>query len=147
MKKITPIIVLITLALSSCIVSNSKFFAETQIATDSTYGYTDTNPIRIKNGDLNYSINSSYYYISRLRTIDDKPFELVGKKSVLNPKYEKPAIQMVNRYTGQPINGNAMLLDKYYLLPKNSQDTVIIFINPYEKGIVQIPVGLKYEKE
>ena len=54
---------------------------------------------------------------------------------------------MVNRYTGLPINGNAMLIDKYYLLAQISQNTVTLFINPYEKGIVQVPVGLKYEKE
>lgn len=53
---------------------------------------------------------------------------------------------MYNRYTGEPLNGGGMILDQYNLKPENAPDTVIkIYINPYEKGIVLIPVGLKFE--
>ena len=146
MRRYILLIIIILTALSSCIVSNPKYFLEIQPTKDSLYGYTAQNPVKIKNGDLQYSINSSYYFISKLRTTDGSKLELIGRQSIMNPN-KKPAIQMVNRYTGQPINGNAMLLDEYVLIPENGNDTIKIYINPYEKDIINIPAGLQFVKE
>ena len=113
---------------------------------DEDYGYISTQPVEIKNGPLESSINSSYYFISRLRTEDGESMKLIGRSSVRNPHYKSTGLN--NRYTGQPIGGDGMFLDRYVLTPANNpNDTIIIFINPYKKGEIKIPKGLKFEKE
>jgi hypothetical protein len=138
----------ITIFLTGCAISNSKFFNSIELSTDPTYGFTSKNPVTIKNTDLVNSINSCYYYLSRLRTIHDNKLLLIQRYSVRNPFYKKPAIQFQNRYTGRPLNsGKGPLLDLYIMKPENEMDTIKIFINPYLKGPVKIPAGLKFDKE
>ena len=139
---------LIGLLLTGCVVSNPKFFSTIGPTSDSSYGYTINNPVAIKNLDLNNSIGSSSYYISRLRTEKGNKFQLIIRYSVGNPNYKKPAIALQNRFTGEPLSyGTGPLLDLYILKAENETDTVKIYINPYYKGAVKIPVGLKFEKE
>ena len=146
--KINTLSVLLGLLLVGCVASNQKFFSEIESATDETYGYTAENPVTIKNADLNHSIGSSYYFISRLRTENGNQLELINRYSVDNPNYEKPAIALQNRYTGESLNsGTGPLLDLYILKPENEPDTIELYINPYVKGTVKVPVGLTFEKE
>jgi len=134
--------------MTGCVVSNPKFFSTIEPTTDISYGYTAENPITIKNADLNNSIGSSYYFLSRLRTDNGSKLELVQRFSVKNPNYKKPAVPMQNRYTGEPLNyGTGPMLDLYILKAENESDTIKIYINPYSKGIVKIPNGLKFERE
>lgn len=131
---------------TSCVVQNPKYFSSVEPAQNEDYGYTSTEPVEIKNGPLESSIHSSYYFMSRLRTEEGENLNLVGRSSVRNPNYQSTGLN--NRYTGQPIGGGGMLLDRYVLtLANNPSDTIIIFINPYKKGKVKIPKGLKFEKE
>ena len=134
--------------LTSCVTSNPKFFANVQKAEDLSYGYTAENPVTIKNADLGNSINSSYYYLSRLRTEKGNKLQLIMRYSVGNPSYKEPVIPMTNRYTGMPLNqGKGPLLDLYILKPENENDTIKLYINPYLKGEIKIPSGLLFEKE
>ena len=140
------ILFLIPNLIISCAVNNAKFFSSIEQSTDPTHGYSADNPITIKNADLGKSINSCYYYLSRLRTSDDKKFLLIQRYSVDNPNFKKPALDLQNRYSGQPLNyGTGPLLDLYILKPENNQDTVRIYINPYLKGPIRIPSGLNFE--
>jgi hypothetical protein len=125
------LIISVAILLKSCIVSNPKFFAETLQTDDPSYGYEPENPITIKNADLNNSIGSSYYYLSRLRTENGNKLELIQRYSVDNPNYKRPAVPLTNRYTGQPLNyGTGPLLDYYILIPENEKDTIKLYINP-----------------
>jgi len=134
--------------MTGCVVSNPKLFSTIESTTDLSYGYTAENPITIKNADLNNSISSSYYYLSRLRTENGSKLELIQRFSVGNPNYKKPAVPVQNRFTGEPLNyGTGPLLDLYILKPEHESDTLKIYINPYSKGIIKIPNGLKFEKE
>jgi hypothetical protein len=134
--------------LTGCAVNNSKFFTLIEPSSDPTYGFTAENPVTIKNADLGNSINSCYYYLSRLRTQNDNKLLLIQRFSVGNPNYKKPAIPLQNRFTGQQLNyGTGPLLDLYIMRPENEMDTVKIYINPYLKGPIKIPVGFKFEKE
>lgn len=127
------------LLVSSCVVSNQKFFTEIKPSDNKLYGYTAENPIKIKNGDEHNSIKSSYYFLSRLRTADGRGFKLIYQAAVDNPNCYGAIF--TNRFAG-------MILDKYCLIPKEGeQDTVILFINPFVKGDIKIPMGLKFEKE
>ena len=146
--KLLNLFIGISLILTSCAVSNPKFFANVTSTEDPSYGYTAENPITIKNADLNNSIGSAYYYLSKLRTEKGNKLQLVQRYSVDNPNYKEPAVPMTNRYTGQPLSyGTGPILDFYILVPENETDTVKIYINPYQKGEVKVPVGLKFEIE
>lgn len=139
---------LIGLLLTGCAVSNPKYFSMIESTSDLSYGYTAENPVAIKNADLNNSIGSSYYYLSRLRTNKGNKLQLIQRSSVDNPNYEKPKFALLNRYTGVPLSyGSGPILDLYILRPENEPDTIKIYINPYVKGIVKIPSGLKFDKE
>lgn len=139
---------LVGLFLTGCAVNNPKFFSKIESTTDLSYGYTAENPVAIKNADLNNSISSSYYYLSRLRSQKGNNLKLVQRFSVENPNYKKPVIALNNRFTGKPVSyGTGPILDLYILCPENEIDTINIYINPYLKGIVKIPSGLKFEKE
>jgi len=129
-------------------VSNPKFFPAVDSTTDLSYGYSAENPVVIKNADLNNSIGSSYYYLSRVRTDEGNKLKLIQRYSVENPKYRKPGITLRNMYTGVPLSYvPGPLLDCYILKAENESDTISIYINPYLKGIVKVPNGLKFEKE
>jgi hypothetical protein len=135
------------LFLTGCAVSNPKFFTSVLPTTDTTYGYTAQNPVTIKNADLQNSIGSSYYFLSRLRTENGNKLQLIQRYSVNNPNYNQPAVQLQNRYTGMPLNyGSGPLLDLYILKAENETDTIKIYINPYFKGDVKIPAGLRFEQ-
>jgi hypothetical protein len=139
---------LIGLLLTGCAVNNPKFFSKIESTTDLSYGYTAENPVAMKNADLNNSIGSSYYYLSRLRSEKGNKLKSVQRFSVENPNYKKPAIALQNRYTGEPMSyGTGPILDLYILSPESEKDTIKIYINPYLKGIVKIPSGLKFVKE
>ena len=145
-KQIGTIFAVILLV--SCTISNPKFFAKVQKAEDISYGYTAENPITIKNANLGSSINSSYYYLSRLRTENGNRLQLIMRYSLENQYYKEPLIPVYNRYTGKQLNlGKGPILDLYILKPVNENDTIRIYINPYLKGEVKIPYGLEFEKE
>ena len=146
--KITTLALLLGILLAGCVASNQSFFSTIAAATDESYGYTAGNPVTIKNADLNNSIGASYYYLSRLRTENGNRLKLIHRLSVDNPKYKQPAVAVQNRYTGQSLNnGKGPFLDLYILKPENEADTIKLYINPYAKGLVKVPVGLKFEKE
>ena len=134
--------------LSACAVRNPKFFSKISQTEDETYGYTKENPVAIKNSGLGQSIESSYYYLSRLRTEKGNKLKLIVRYSVDNPNFKKPLLPMTDRYTGRQLNyGNGPLLDLYILKPENESDTIRIYINPYLKGKISVPHGLKFESE
>jgi hypothetical protein len=146
-SKIISFLIISGLLITGCVVKNPKFFSSIASTNDMTYGYTAENPVTIKNADLNNSIGSSYYYLSRLRTEKGNKLQLIQRLSVENPVYLKPA-PLQNRYSGQPLSyGTGPLLDLYILKPEYEADTIKIYINPYVKGAVKIPFGLKFEKE
>ena len=139
---------LMSIVITSCVVSNEKYFRTVSEADRKSYGYDFRDPIKIKNGSLTSSINSSNYFLSKLKTDKGEPLKIVGRSSVINPNYKGSPIGLYNRNTGMPIGGGGMILDEYHLLPRdNSVDTIKIYLNPYEKGEVKIPMGLKFIKD
>lgn len=121
-----------------------KDFTKLLNSTDSSYGYTAKNPLKLKKGNQGKSITNSYNFLSGLRTQDNQTLTLLFRATTGNPNYKEPAIKINNRYTGMPINGKLGLLDKYVFLTLNTKDTVTIFIDIYNKGTLLLPIGLKY---
>lgn len=115
-----------------------KAFSKLSVATDSTYGYVDTNPVKLKKGGREKSILQEMNYLSGLSTSDKQPLVLLHRTSVLDPGYKEPLLKDLSSQRGG-------LLDKYVFLTANTKDTITLFIDIYSKGPVSLPVGLTYE--
>ena len=136
-----------TLIFFSTIVYGQKGFSKLKSSTDSTFGYTNLNPLKLKKGNQGKSIDNSYTFLSGLKTIDNQTLTLLFRSTTKNPTYKEPSIRINNRFTGMPISGKLGLLDKYVFLTSNRKDTVTLFVDIYNKGDLFLPVGLKYEQK
>ena len=139
--------ILATLIFFSTAVYGQKGFSKLTISTDSTFGYTNLNPLRLKKGNQSKSIDNSFTFLSGLKTTDNQPLTLLFRGTTKNPTYKEPSIKINNRFTGMPISGKLGLLDKYVFLTSNTKDTITLFVDIYNKGDLFIPVGLKYEQK
>jgi hypothetical protein len=136
------------LFLTGCAVNNQKFFKNLETSSDSTYGYTLGNPIKIRNFDFQNSINSSHYYIEHLLSKEKKKLKVISRKAISNPEFKEPLFKnLIWTDSGNPVfNGKGPYIDLYTLLAGNEKDTVKIYVNSYVKSKVKIPVGLYFDK-
>ncbi len=115
------------------------------VSTDSTYGYSSANPLKLKKGDLTKSLENSFGFLKGLKTQDGQSLDYYARSSIHDPSYKDPIIKLSNRVTGAPITGKGGILDNYIFVTSISKDTIRIFVDVYHKGDLKIPVGLKYE--
>ena len=97
-------------------------FSKIPKATDSTYGYTDTNPLKMKKGNPGRSIGYAYDFLSGLATPDDKDLKFVQRYAVENPKNKKVKSELNHRQ-----------LDKYIFVTHQKKDTLTIYVDIYRK--------------
>ena len=121
-------------------------FSDLPTATDSSYGYTPKNPLRLKKGNQEKSMAYSYSFISGLKTLDSQTLTLLFRATVADPNYNQAALHLNNRFTGLPANGKLGVLDKYVFVTTITKDTIQLFVDVYNKGALMLPTGLKYEK-
>lgn len=134
-------VTIVTVLLTTAIVRQSyaqKAFLKLSAATDSTYGYASTNPIKLKNGNVERSILEEMNYLSGLTTAGKEHLMLVKRSTVLSPGYEPPLLK-------DHFSTRSGLLDKYVFLTANTNDTITLFIDIHNRGDVMLPVGLTYE--
>jgi hypothetical protein len=122
-----------------------KDFSRLTQSADSTYGYTENNPLRMKKGSLGKSIGYSYDFLHGLKTSDNQKLKFLQRTTVENPGTRPSKTALTNRYTGSRLSGDGGELDKYLFLTVGRKDTVIIFVDIYKRGDLKIPVGLKFE--
>jgi hypothetical protein len=138
-------ILIVTFLISTIVSYGQKDFTKLIPSTDSSYGYTAQNPLKHKKGNQGKSITNSYSFLSGLKTQDNQTLTLLFRATANNPSYKEPAIKINDRQTGMPISGKLGLLDKYVFLTSNTKDTVILYVDIYNKGTLLLPIGLKYE--
>ena len=138
---------LATLIFSVTTVYGQKDFSKLTTSTDSTFGYTNLNPLKLKKGNQGKSIDNSYKFLAGLKTLDNQTLTLLFRATTGNPSHKEPAIRINNRFNGMPISGKLGLLDKYVFLTSNTKDTITLFVDIYNKGDLFLPVGLKYEQK
>jgi len=119
-------------------------FSKLSVSTDSTYGRRPTNPIKLRKGEMGRSIAYSVAYLSGLRTPDNQTLQRIARITVTDPAYHKPAIGLTVRATGLPASGKLGLLDKYVFLTSVKRDTLILYVDIYNRGNLALPVGFKY---
>lgn len=144
--KISPGILIVTLLISAKTSYGQKDFLSLPASTDSLYGYTARNPLKLKKGNQEKSIANANIFLSGLTTQDGQLLGLLFRATTSNPTYKEPAIKINNRYTGMPLNGKTGILDKYVFLTSNTKDTVTLYVDIYSKGELLLPIGLKYEQ-
>lgn len=124
-----------------------KDFSKLETSTDSTYGYSVQNPLKLKRGNQGKSIINSEKFLSGLKTDDNQSLIYLSRATVGDPGYKEPKIRLYNRYTGVPISGKLGLLDRYVFLTSDSKDTIRLFVDVYNKGTLMLPIGLKYAQK
>ena len=115
-------------------VVTNNVFVITSFSNDKKYGY-----------DMDYPINI-LYGSTRSETINQERF----LNALAGPKGEEITYTKLERCCPFPSKNSEMgagLLDAYEIKWKGQQKPVILYINIYEKGIVQVPVGFTLKKK
>lgn len=123
---------------------SQKEFAALQNATDSTFGYTPQNPLPLKNGNQQKSIRYASTFLRGLRTSDNQTLGFYYRSSMDNPNSKGSRLRIRDR-SGMPLNGKLDILDKYAFVTSTTKDTIILYVDIYNKGALMIPVGLKFD--
>lgn len=124
--------------------SRCQNFFDLKEALDSTYGYSNQNPIKIRVGNQNKSLEYSIRFLQQLMTADGQNLLFFWRGSVSDPNYKQPLLR--NRFTGMPLNGKLGILDKYIFITETKKDTIILYIDVYNRGKLQIPQRLKLKQ-
>jgi hypothetical protein len=66
-----------------------KEFLNLQTSADSSYGYAAQNPLRLKKGNQQKSMEYSYNFLGGLRTQDGQRFKLLYTATTDNPNYKE----------------------------------------------------------
>jgi hypothetical protein len=150
MKKIVPFLVLLLLV-TSCISTkstlknvndnaptprllNNDTFVITEYSKDKKYGYNKDYPINI------------YYAGTQNETINQQRFF----NALAGPKGEKITFTKLESCCPFPTKRSEMgagLLDVYEVRWEGQQNTVKLYLNIYEKGVLMVPVGLTLKKK
>ncbi len=128
MKKISTILLISLLVISCTTIKNVDSKNQKNVSTDNTYGYTEKNPIKVggvENGPLN---------------------ELKYLKSLTGPNGEK--VTYVRRgscceFSTKKSPFGTGLLDIYSITYEGKEDSVMLYLNMYEKSTLKAPVGFK----
>ena len=133
----------IFLSITFSIIVNLSFgqnFSKLKQSTDSSYGYSDNNPLKLRKGDPVGGISNSKKFLQGLRTEDGQELTIVSRGGVNDPNYkEKPGGIAANL-------GDGGVLDKYELITSVTKTKIILYVDIYHKGGLMIPIGLKYVK-
>lgn len=136
------------LSLFFCLVSLTqtafaqKDFSKLPVSADSSYGYTKTNPLPLKKGDMGKSISRTYAFLAGLKTSDQQDLQIINRYSTQKPDFKPSSIRLRN---GLPLNGNLGILDVYTLVSSVTKDTLMLYVDIYEKGTLMVPKGLVYQ--
>jgi hypothetical protein len=141
MKKILPL--LLVLLVSGCsqtkkvaTVSNSdnQSFVIKEISTDKTYAFTANNPVEVGGNSGNSGPSNERKYLNML----------AGPNGEKISYYRAGSCCPVKSKNG--LMGYAML-DNYRVTWEGTTDTVSIYINMYDKGVLKAPFGLTIKKD
>lgn len=109
-------------------------FLITEISTDKTYGLSPKNPVEVGGVDKNVGPLNERRYLNALAGPNGETVSYYRAGSCCAIPSEKA------------IFGDKVLLDNYRVTWEGSKDTVSIYINMYDSGKLQIPVGFTAKK-
>ncbi|QOW11980.1 2-dehydro-3-deoxyphosphooctonate aldolase [Kaistella flava (ex Peng et al. 2021)] len=114
--------------LASCSSSANLSDSSTNQSTDSTYGFTEKKPIKVGGGEGGPLSERKYL------------------NSLIGPNGESVTFNRIGsccffKSSSSPMGGG--LLDKFAVTYEGKKDTVVLYLNMYEKGKLLAPVGFK----
>jgi hypothetical protein len=131
----------IYLSITFILIVNLSFgqnFSKLKQSTDSSYGYSVNNPLKLRKGDPLGGVSNANKFLLGLQTADGQELTIVSRIGVNDPNYkEKPGGIASNL-------GDGGILDKYELLTSVTKTKIILYVDIYHKGGLMLPVGLKY---
>jgi hypothetical protein len=112
---------------------NSQTFLLTEVSTDKTYGFSEKNPVEVGGAkNMEGPLNERRYLNA-----------LAGPNGEEVSYYRRGSCCPVKSDNG--FMGTAML-DNYRVTWEGSTDTVSIYINMYDQGVLKAPVGFTIKK-
>ncbi len=106
----------------------SKSFVITEISTDKTYGLTPKNPVEVGGNSSDSGPANERNYLRMLAGPNGEEISFFRAGSCC-------AVKSENGFMG------LAMLDNYRVTWAGSTDTVSIYINMYDRGILKAPVG------
>jgi hypothetical protein len=100
-----------------------------EASTDATYGFTETNPVRV-GGGLEAGARNQQRYLNALRGPKGQPIEYQREASCCAFKIEAGGVL------------NEGQLDIYSITWKGRKEPLKLYLNMYEEGTLAAPVGL-----
>jgi hypothetical protein len=107
----------------------------TETTTDKTYGYTEKNAVKVGGDRDNNGPKNERRFLNALLGPNGEPVTYFRAGSCCNFKTPNGTIN------------NMGLLDRYRVSWEGSKDTVNLYLNMYDKGNLQIPVGFTAKKK
>lgn len=138
MKKISCIA--ITLVLFSCTTTKNSFvknnlldnntFDLNEISEDATYGFSKNNPIQVG------GVSSNEGPINERRFLN----ALAGPNGEAITYFRAGSCCPI-KSNNNPFGGGSVMLDKYRVTWQGAKDTLSIYINMYDSGVLKAPKG------
>lgn len=120
---------LVIIALSSCATTKSTAENATDSSTtDSTYGFTEKNPVKV--GGVGNGPMNERNYLNSLTGPNGEKVSFDRRGSCCEFKSKNSPFGMA-------------LLDRYAVTYEGKKDTVTIYLNMYDKAKTMAPVGFK----
>jgi len=120
-------ILLISLAVVSC---SSNKSGDSKVNSDATYGYTEKNPIKV-GGNSNGPANERKY----LNSLSGPNGETIS--------YMRTGSCCAFETKNSPFGSG--MLDAYAVTYEGKKDTVMLYLNMYDKAALKAPVGFKFK--
>jgi len=115
------------------VLSNNNTFKIDEYSTDSTYGYTENNPIMVGSANGSGPLNQRRF-LNALMGPNGEPITYSREGSCCPFK------------TKNGLLGDGGFLDKYKIAYKGLEKEIILYINMYDSDILKIPIGFKKKK-
>lgn len=143
MKKLSLIVA--TLLFISCTTTKSTFtktnlldnntFELTEISTDPTYGLSEKNPIQVGGVSSNEGPKNERRFLNALAGPNGETVTYFRAGSCCPIKSKN-----------DPFGTGSVMLDNYRVTWEGANDTVSIYINMYDSGILKAPKGFTIKK-
>lgn len=109
---------------------NYQTFELTEISTDRTYGLSEKNPIQVGGVDKQEGPLNERRFLNALAGPNGEEISYYRAGSCCSIKSKN-----------DPFGFGSVLLDDYRVTWEGSKDTVSIYINMYDYGVLKAPIG------
>ena len=115
--------------------ADNRPFELVGISNDDTYGYSAENPIQVGGVDRDEGPLNERKYLDMLAGPNGEKISYVRARSCCPIKSDN-----------DPFGFGSVMLDEYHVTWEGTEDAVSIYINMYDYGVMEAPVGFTLRK-